>query len=157
MHTKPRPATGELAFPVQPSPVIRGDIGAALEGQVRVTHDAPTNSLVVVASGRDFLALKDVIKKLDIPRQQVYLEAVILEVQLGNELRLGTSSHGGIPIDLPVRPAEPDDGHEATRTAQEACSANQFGKMRRDVDDKQDRPRVASGIGISRHADAASR
>jgi len=97
-----RPATGPRATAgaaPQASGGARGDLGAALEGTVRVTHDAPTNSLVVVASGRDFLALKDVIRKLDVPRQQVYLEAVILEVQLGNELRLGTSSHGGLPVD----------------------------------------------------------
>jgi general secretion pathway protein D len=78
---------------------LSGDLGAALEGTVRVTQDAPTNSLVIVASGRDFLALKDVIRKLDVPRQQVYLEAVVLEVQLGNELKLGTSSHGALAID----------------------------------------------------------
>jgi general secretion pathway protein D len=90
---------GGTAPAVPASGGARGDLGAALEGTVRVTHDAPTNSLVVVASGRDFLALKDVIRKLDVPRQQVYLEAVILEVQLGNELRLGSSSHGGLPFD----------------------------------------------------------
>ena len=82
-----------------PSGPVRADFGSSLEGQVRVTHDAPTNSLVVVASGRDFLAVRDVIRKLDTPRQQVYIEAVIMEVQLGNELKLGTSSHGGVPID----------------------------------------------------------
>jgi general secretion pathway protein D len=71
------------------------DVGASFEGQVRVTHDAPTNSLVVVSSGRDFLTLSDVIKRLDQPRRQVYIEAVILEVQLANELDLGTSFHGG--------------------------------------------------------------
>jgi general secretion pathway protein D len=89
------PQRGTVPVP----PPVRGDLGAALEGTVRVTHDAPTNALVVVASGRDFLALKEVIRKLDVPRQQVYLEAVILEVQLGDEMRLGTSSHGGLPID----------------------------------------------------------
>jgi general secretion pathway protein D len=85
----PAPRTGGGSF---------GDLGTAIEGQVRVTHDAPTNSLVVVASGHDFLALRDVIRKLDVPRRQVYIEAVILEVQLGNELKLGSSSHGGLPI-----------------------------------------------------------
>jgi general secretion pathway protein D len=97
-----RPGTGGggRSAPSTPAPPpVRGDLGAALEGTVRVTHDAPTNSLVVVASGRDFLALKDVIRKLDVPRQQVYLEAVILEVQLGDEFKLGTSSHGGLPFD----------------------------------------------------------
>ncbi|MBP6836119.1 MAG: type II secretion system secretin GspD [Kofleriaceae bacterium] len=77
-----------------------GELGSALEGEVRITHDAPTNSLVVVATGRDFLAIKDVIRKLDVAQRQVYIEAVILEVQLGTSRSLGSSSHGGLPDPL---------------------------------------------------------
>ena len=73
--------------------------GAAFEGQVRITHDAPTNSLVVLASGRDFQALKDVVADLDTPRRQVFIEAVILELNVSNGLDLGSSFHGGLPLD----------------------------------------------------------
>ena len=76
-----------------------GELGAALEGQVRVIGDKPTNSLIVMSSGRDYLAIKDVIQRLDQPRRQVFIEALILEVQLDKELDLGTSSHGGLPVD----------------------------------------------------------
>ena len=76
-----------------------GELGAALEGQVRVIGDKPTNSLIVMSSGRDFLAIKDVIRRLDQPRRQVFIEALILEVQLNKELDIGTSSHGGLPVD----------------------------------------------------------
>ncbi|WP_045118921.1 type II secretion system secretin GspD [Haliangium ochraceum] len=73
-----------------------GDSGApAFEGQVRVTHDAPTNALVIVASVKDFFALRDVIEKLDTPRRQVFIEAMILEVQTDSGLDLGASFHGG--------------------------------------------------------------
>jgi general secretion pathway protein D len=72
-----------------------GGSGMAFEGQVRVTHDKPTNALVVVASVKDFLALKDVIQKLDTPRRQVFIEATIMEVQTDSSLDLGTSFHGG--------------------------------------------------------------
>jgi general secretion pathway protein D len=72
--------------------------GAAFEGQVRITHDAPTNSLVVLASARDFQALKDVVAELDTPRRQVFIEAVILELNVGNGLDLGSSFHGGYPL-----------------------------------------------------------
>ena len=75
-----------------------GSLGAALEGQVRVIGDKPTNSLIVVSTGRDFLAIKDVIRRLDQPRRQVFIEALILEVQLSNETDIGSSSHGGLPI-----------------------------------------------------------
>ncbi len=80
----------------RPAPVT-GDLGAsaAFEGDVRVTFDKSTNALVVVASVQDYFALREVIDKLDIPRRQVFIEAVILEVQAGNNLNLGTSFHGG--------------------------------------------------------------
>jgi general secretion pathway protein D len=88
--------------PVAPAPQFDGGAaaggGAAFEGQVRITHDAPTNSLVVLSSGRDFQALKEVVRALDLPRRQVFIEAVILELNVGNGLDLGTSFHGGLPI-----------------------------------------------------------
>jgi len=80
-----------------PPPPMADALGTAIEGQVRVIADKPTNSLLVMSSGRDFLAIKDVIKMLDIPRRQVYIEALILEVQVGSSLDIGTSIHGGIP------------------------------------------------------------
>ena len=70
-----------------------------LEGQVRVVSDDPTNSLIIMSSGRDYLAIRDVIRKLDQPRRQIFIEALILEVQLSKETDLGTSSHGGLPTD----------------------------------------------------------
>ena len=90
-----RPA-GNTATPT-PQPVI-GDLGTSLEGTVRVIGDKPTNSLIVMSSGRDYIAIKDVIRRLDQPRRQVFIEALILEVQLSKDLNLGTSSHGGLPI-----------------------------------------------------------
>ncbi|HSD89518.1 MAG TPA: type II secretion system secretin GspD [Kofleriaceae bacterium] len=74
-----------------------GDLGQ-LEGPVRVISDKPTNKLLVMASGRDFLAIREVIRELDVPRRQVYIEAMILEVQLSNGTQLGTSSHGGYSV-----------------------------------------------------------
>ena len=84
--------------PPAPSPGVSDNLGAALEGQVRVIGDKPTNSLIVMSSGRDFIAIKDVVRRLDQPRRQVFIEALILEVQLAKELDLGSSSHGGVPV-----------------------------------------------------------
>ncbi len=86
------------AAPQAPAPVPAGDLGAALEGPVRVVNDDPTNSLIVMSSGRDYLAIKDVIRRLDQPRRQIFIEALILEVTLNKELDIGTSSHGGLPV-----------------------------------------------------------
>jgi general secretion pathway protein D len=74
-----------------------GSLGAALEGQVRVIGDKATNSLIVVSTGRDFLAIRDVIRRLDQPRRQVFIEGMILEIELSDETDVGTSSHGGLP------------------------------------------------------------
>jgi len=91
----PPPAPSPTTPPVAPG--AEGNLGASLEGQVRVIGDKSTNSLVVMSSGRDYLAVKDVIKRLDLPRRQVFIEAMILEVQIGNETDIGTSSHAGYP------------------------------------------------------------
>jgi general secretion pathway protein D len=83
--------------PTNPAAPGAAGISSALEGQVRIIADKPTNSLIVMSSGRDYFALKEVIRQLDMPKRQVYIETVILEVQAGSSLDLGTSSHGGIP------------------------------------------------------------
>jgi general secretion pathway protein D len=91
-------AQGGRPIPAPTSQPAGGELGAALEGQVKVTNDDPTNSLIVMSSGRDYLAIKDVIRRLDQPRRQIFIEALILEVTLNKELDLGTSSHGGLPV-----------------------------------------------------------
>ena len=75
-----------------------GELGASLEGQVRVVNDDPTNSLIVMSSGRDYLAIKDVIRRLDQPRRQIFIEALILEVTLDKNTSIGAASHGGLPV-----------------------------------------------------------
>jgi general secretion pathway protein D len=85
----PRPA---------PAPAPAGDLGSSLEGTVRVIGDKPTNSLIIMSSGRDYIAVRDVVRRLDQPRRQIFIEALILEVQISKRLDLGTSSHGGLPV-----------------------------------------------------------
>jgi general secretion pathway protein D len=83
--------------PVAPQPVSGIGDGTSLEGQVRVIGDKATNSLIIMASGRDFLAVREVVKRLDQARRQIFIEALILEVQISKTLNIGTSSHGGYP------------------------------------------------------------
>lgn len=67
-----------------------------LEGGVKVTADESTNSLVVIASPKDFTTLVDkVISKLDILRPQVYLEAVIMSLDVQKSQTIGISGMGG--------------------------------------------------------------
>jgi general secretion pathway protein D len=60
------------------------------EGTVQIIPDKTTNALLVTASEADFEMLKDVIKKLDVRRRQVYVEAVIMEVAEDKLRELGT-------------------------------------------------------------------
>lgn len=95
-----RAARGQ-AGPAQASAqAAAGALGATFEGAIRIAHDKPTNSLVIVASQKDFFALREVIRKLDVPRRQVFVEATILEVSLDKTRRLGLSFHGGKDIEV---------------------------------------------------------
>ena len=52
------------------------------EGQVKVSADKTTNSLVITASPSDYETLRRVINKLDRPRDQVYVQIVIMEMSM---------------------------------------------------------------------------
>ena len=55
---------------------------AIFNDEVKVTADKNNNALVVTAAPTDWLTLKSVINKLDIPRDQVYVEGIIMETSL---------------------------------------------------------------------------
>ncbi|HXH10455.1 MAG TPA: type II secretion system secretin GspD [Alphaproteobacteria bacterium] len=59
------------------------------ERKITITPDKATNSLVVTAIPEDYQALVEVIKKLDIPRRQVYVEAAVVEIGLERTKDLG--------------------------------------------------------------------
>jgi general secretion pathway protein D len=68
-------------------------------GELRITADKATNSLVIVSNKRDFDSLMKVIRKLDKRRKQVFVETVILEVSLEKTRDIGLAFHGGVPLD----------------------------------------------------------
>ena len=74
--------------------------GVIFQGEVKVTADEATNSLVIVASGRDYNSLRKVIELLDIKRKQVYVEAVIMEISVDKSLDLGVSIDGGYETNI---------------------------------------------------------
>ncbi len=65
------------------------------EGEIKIAPDVATNSLVITASAPDYDALKGVISKLDIPRPQVFVEALIMEVSMTKLSKIGTAGSGG--------------------------------------------------------------
>ena len=77
-----------------------GPAAGIFEGEIRVTPDKATNSLVVTSSGRDFAHLRLVIDELDMPRRQVFIEAVIMDVSVDHSTDLGLQYHAGATPDL---------------------------------------------------------
>ncbi len=49
-------------------------------GDVKVTADKITNSLIITASKQDYETVKSLLAKIDIPRDQVFVKAVIMEL-----------------------------------------------------------------------------
>lgn len=61
---------------------------------VKVEPDEDNNALVVTASPTDWLTVKSVIKKLDIPKDQVYVEGLIMETSVTKGDAFGISVLG---------------------------------------------------------------
>ncbi|MGB0452937.1 MAG: type II secretion system secretin GspD [Bacteriovoracaceae bacterium] len=70
------------------------DSATLFNDKVKVTADEDNNALVVTASPTDYLTLKSVIKKLDIPRDQVYVEGMIMETNVSKTTGWGVSYLG---------------------------------------------------------------
>jgi general secretion pathway protein D len=66
-----------------------GGTVADLGDGVRISADAPTNSLIIQASAEAFATISEVIEALDIRRPQVMVEALIMEVDVNDSQDLG--------------------------------------------------------------------
>jgi len=80
--------TGGAPAPSGPT----GPVTAELEGGVKITSDSATNALVITANASDYQTLKRVIRKLDIPRLQVFVETAIIEVALDTSTKVGVNA-----------------------------------------------------------------
>ena len=81
-----QPATTDPTKAAASTPPISKD--------VRIMADAETNSLIITGPREEYLVLEEVIKKLDIPRRMVYLEALIMEVSVGKQFKVGVDWGG---------------------------------------------------------------
>ena len=79
---------------------INPNEGNLFEGQIKVSADKTTNSLVITASPNDFTTIQRVINKLDIPRDQVYVEVVIMEMSMNrnNDFTANVLLPGGTSV-----------------------------------------------------------
>ncbi|WP_242339629.1 type II secretion system secretin GspD [Anaeromyxobacter sp. SG66] len=100
----PTPVPTAMGTPPGAPPSARpggaSDVTASLfSGDVKVTADKAQNALLVQASGADFQAIQRLVEKLDRPRRQVFVEAVIMEVNLNDSTQFGVGAHGVVPVD----------------------------------------------------------
>lgn len=84
--------TGGLP-PLSPLNPLSGGQASAKEavfgGEVKVTADKNTNSLVITASKQDYESVLSIINQLDISRDQVFVETLIMELTLSDSLNTG--------------------------------------------------------------------
>jgi len=75
------PTPAATKAPPRAPPNVKSDIS--------IVADTATNALVITATAEEYDALKTVIAKLDIPREQVLVEVLIAEVSFTKTLELG--------------------------------------------------------------------
>ncbi len=81
---------GQSAPPAAATPVVAAaGTAEALEAPVRLTADPATNALVVSATPQDWETLRAVVETLDVPRRQVFVEAIIVEATIDRARALG--------------------------------------------------------------------
>jgi general secretion pathway protein D len=103
---------------VGPSPT------AIFTGDVKISADKNTNSIVIVASKPDYETVKRLIAKLDIAKDQVYIKAIIMEMSSNNSdgwnlsyYKFGGGTNGigragfaGIPLGTAIDPTKDSGG-----------------------------------------------
>lgn len=75
-------------------------IAQLFDGDVRITADESTNSLLFVGSTRDYQSIRPIIENLDSERLQLFLEMMVLEVSVESQRRFGVAFHGGAPVEV---------------------------------------------------------
>lgn len=83
-----------LAGQQSTDPAKKGE-APVISKDVKIMADTETNSLIITASRAEFAELENVIKKLDIPRRMVYLEALIMEVDADASFEVGVNWMAG--------------------------------------------------------------
>jgi general secretion pathway protein D len=81
------PAKGAKSAKKGKTPLLSKDIS--------IVPDKATNSLIITAERDDYNVLEGVIKKLDIPRPMVYIEALIMEVNVDKGFEVGAEWQAG--------------------------------------------------------------
>lgn len=86
----PSAGQGQPAAPAAgASPVAAEPMSIGSSGGLRLTADARTNALILLADDAEYRNVLDIVRELDAPPPQVLIEATIAEVTLNDRLRFG--------------------------------------------------------------------
>ncbi len=66
-----------------------GEPGDIFRQEVRIVADDVTNSLVLLATKKDYSDIREVLRRLDVVPRQVLIEVLVAEVTLGDDMRFG--------------------------------------------------------------------
>ncbi|MCC6806857.1 MAG: type II secretion system secretin GspD [Deltaproteobacteria bacterium] len=113
--TGPSPPGGTPAAPAG------GGSASLFEGDVKITADKATNSLLVIASPADFRSVKRMVDQLDIPRRQVFIECAIMEVTISNDQSAGLQWYAPLPQ------ISPPAGSDLTKSLPGVVNGPQYG------------------------------
>lgn len=72
---------------------------ADLGSGVKISADESSNSLLITGSRSAYNAINAIVRKMDVKKSQVFIEADILDIAINNQLTLGASVFAGVPID----------------------------------------------------------
>jgi general secretion pathway protein D len=70
--------------------------------EITISADKATNSVIVYAEPDDYNYIKEMLQKLDIPRKQVFIEALIMEVSPDEAFNFGTEWSGFKDVGHPI-------------------------------------------------------
>lgn len=86
----PTPVKSDSIPPAQQQDAVQKGLRAASNNdRVKISPDKETNSLIVYADPDAYKSILDTIKYLDIPRKQVYVKAMIMEVNRNKDFTVG--------------------------------------------------------------------
>lgn len=76
-----------MGMPAANAPSSTGLFGA----DVKISADKDTNALIIVGNKQDYQAVLNLLKKIDIARDQVYVETIIMEMSVADTNNFGIS------------------------------------------------------------------
>jgi general secretion pathway protein D len=117
------------AAPAAQPPGAANPATLLFESDIRISFDAPTNSLLIMSTFKDYQSLRHVIEQLDAPRKQIFIDATIMEVLLDKTRTVGVSYHGGGAESIGGKQSLLFGGYDAGKTMNPAALVSSLGGL----------------------------